>query len=163
MIITEIYIRPLRVHLLRHVLGTYQRFLWTWCMGDMSMWMKNELRTKLASSSRVFRRYTRKSGNIWKRVKNSRKLDTTSTDLIISSRLETEYGFTSVRTDWRVKARNSSPFVMDPSLSSIKVVPILFVSIFQLICRFSQLWMSITWNFLSLPWSWIRMRKFPYL
>jgi len=125
---TEIYIHPLRVHLLRHVLGTCPRLLWTWCMKKMLMWMKNEQRTKSASSSRGFNRYTRKSMNSWRRVKHSINLGMTSTGLIISSRLEIGYGFTSARNDWRVKEINSSPFDMDPSLFWRKVVPMIFLS-----------------------------------
>jgi hypothetical protein len=61
--------------------------------------MKNEQRIKPASSSIGFNRYTMQSGNNWRRVKNSIKLGMTSTWLIISSRLETGYGSTSVRND----------------------------------------------------------------
>jgi hypothetical protein len=39
------------------------------------------------------------SGNSWRKFKHSIKLDMTNTGLIISSRLETRYGFTSARRD----------------------------------------------------------------
>jgi hypothetical protein len=61
--------------------------------------MKNEQRIEPAISSRGFKRYTRKSGNSWRKFKHSIRLDMTSTWLIISSRLETGYGFTSTRRD----------------------------------------------------------------
>ena len=61
------------------------------------MCMKNEQRTEPASSSRGYSRYTRKLGNNWRKVKHNIELGMTSTWLIISSRLETRYGFTSPR------------------------------------------------------------------
>ena len=60
---------------------------------------EEQIEAKPASSFKGFNRYTRKSGNSWRRVKHSIKLDMTSMRLIISSRLETEHGFTSIRND----------------------------------------------------------------
>jgi hypothetical protein len=39
------------------------------------------------------------SGNSWRKVKHSIKIDMKNTGLIINSRLETRYGFTSTRRD----------------------------------------------------------------
>ena len=61
--------------------------------------MKSEQRKDPASSSRGYNRYTRQSGNSWRKVKNNIKLDMTSTGLITSFRMETKYGFTSARRD----------------------------------------------------------------
>jgi hypothetical protein len=136
------YILPLSVHLLRHVLGTYPRFLWTWFMGEILMQMNKEQRMKLAISSRGSNNCTR----------HNIKLDMTSIGLIISSRLETGYGFTSTRINWRVKARKSSPFIMDPSLYWIKVVPMLFIWIFHLICVEEKIWIDLTQAFSDFTW-----------
>jgi hypothetical protein len=106
-------------------------------MGEMLMQIKKEQRTEPTSSSIGSSRCTRKSGNSWGKVKHNIKLDMKSTGLIISSRLETAYGFTSTRRYRRVKEIKSSPFIMDPSLSWRKVVPMIFVRIFHLICRFT--------------------------
>ena len=59
--------------------------------------MKKEIKTKPTSSFRGSNRYTKQSGNNWRKLKHSIKLDMTNTGLIISSRLETIYGFTSTR------------------------------------------------------------------
>jgi hypothetical protein len=59
--------------------------------------MKREQRIESASSSRGFNRYTRQSGNSWRKFKHNIRLGMTSIGLIISSRLETGYGFTSAR------------------------------------------------------------------
>jgi hypothetical protein len=79
--------------------------------------MKNENRTDPESLSKVSNRYTRKFENNLRKVKHNIKLDMTSTRLIISYRLETEYGSTLARRYRRVKERNSITFDMDPSLS----------------------------------------------
>jgi hypothetical protein len=68
-------------------------------MGKMLIQMKKEMKTKPASSSRGYNRYTKKSGNTWSKVKHSIKLGMTNKGLIISSRLETKCGFTSARKD----------------------------------------------------------------
>jgi hypothetical protein len=65
-------------------------------MRDMSIQMKREMKTGLASSLRGSNRY-RQSGNSWRKVKHNIKLDMTNIGLIISSRLETRYGFISAR------------------------------------------------------------------
>jgi hypothetical protein len=68
-------------------------------MGEMTIQMKKEMKTEPTSSSRGSNMYTKQFGNIWRKFKNNIKLDTTNTGLIISSRLETRYGFTSTRKD----------------------------------------------------------------
>jgi hypothetical protein len=68
-------------------------------MGEMLIQMKRELKIGPTSSSRGSNKYTKKSRNSWRKSKNSIKLEMTSTGLIISSRLEIGYGFTSVRRD----------------------------------------------------------------
>jgi hypothetical protein len=68
-------------------------------MGEMSIQMKKEMKTEPASSSRGSRRYTKQSGNSWRKVKHNINLGMKNTGLIISSRLETRYGFTSTRKD----------------------------------------------------------------
>jgi hypothetical protein len=57
--------------------------------------MKNEQRIEPASLSIGINRYNRKSGNSWRRVKHSINLGMTSIGLIINSRMEIGYGFTS--------------------------------------------------------------------
>ena len=144
--------------------GSFGLDVWERCRCEWrtNRWMKNEKRTKPPSSSRGSNRYTMQSGKSWGKLKNSINHSMKIIGLIISYRLETGYGSTLARRGWRVKERSSIPFVMGPSLSWRKVVTMLFVYIFHLICKFTQLWMLITWNFLSLPWSWIKMRKFQY-
>jgi hypothetical protein len=66
-------------------------------MGEMSIQMKKEMKTEPASSSRGSNRYTKQSWNSWRKVKHNIKLYITKTGLIISSRLDNRYGFTSVR------------------------------------------------------------------
>ena len=61
--------------------------------------MNKEMKTEPVISSRGSSRYTKKSENSWKKVENSIKIDMTNTGLIISSRLEIEYGFISTRND----------------------------------------------------------------
>jgi hypothetical protein len=58
--------------------------------------MKNEHRKNAAISFIGSNRYTRKSGNNWIIFKHSIHLGMTSIGLIISSRLEIGYGFTSM-------------------------------------------------------------------
>jgi hypothetical protein len=66
-------------------------------MGEMSIQMKKEIKIEPASSFRGSNMYTNQSWNSWRKFKHSIKLDMTNTGLIISSRLETRYGFTSAR------------------------------------------------------------------
>jgi hypothetical protein len=68
-------------------------------MGDLLIQMKKEKRIDPASSSRGSNRCTKQSENSWRKFKHSIKLDMTSTGLIIISRLEIGYGFTSARRD----------------------------------------------------------------
>jgi hypothetical protein len=65
-------------------------------MGEVSIQMKKEMKIEPTSSSRGSIRYTKQSGNSWRKVKHNIKLGMTNIGLIISSRLETRYGFTSV-------------------------------------------------------------------
>jgi hypothetical protein len=53
--------------------------------------MKKEMKTGPISSFKGFNRYTKKSGNSWRKFKNSIKFDMTNTGLIINSRLETRW------------------------------------------------------------------------
>jgi hypothetical protein len=59
--------------------------------------MKKKMKTEPASSSIGYRKYTKMSGKNWRKFKHSINLGMKNTGLIISSRLETRYGFTSVR------------------------------------------------------------------
>ena len=79
--------------------------------------MNKEMKTWTKSSFKRFKNYTKQSGNNSRKVKHYINLSMIDTWLIISSRLETGYGFTSARNDLRVKERNSSLSDMDPSLS----------------------------------------------
>jgi hypothetical protein len=99
MLTIDPYIPPLSVHLLRHVLGIFLRSLWTWCMGEILIQMKKGMKTRPASSFKGYNRYTKQSGNSWRKVKHSIRLNMKNTGLIISSRLETTYDFISPRKD----------------------------------------------------------------
>jgi hypothetical protein len=66
-------------------------------MGEMPIQMKKEMKTEPASSSKGSNKYTKQLGNNWRKVKHSIKLSMKNTGLIINSKLETRYGFTSAR------------------------------------------------------------------
>jgi hypothetical protein len=64
-------------------------------MGEMPIQMKKEMKTEPTILSRGYSRYTKQLGNNWRKFKHDIKLDMKNTGLIVSSRLETRYGFTS--------------------------------------------------------------------
>jgi hypothetical protein len=68
-------------------------------MGEMLIQMKKEINKEPTISSRGSNRYIKYSWNSWRKVKNNINIDMKNTWLIISSRLETRYGFTSTRKD----------------------------------------------------------------
>jgi hypothetical protein len=68
-------------------------------MGEMSIQRKKEMKTNPTSSFIGSNRYIKQLGNSWRKFKHNIKLVVTNTGLIISSRLETRYGFTSTRID----------------------------------------------------------------
>jgi hypothetical protein len=68
-------------------------------MGDMLIQMKKEMKIDATSLFRGSSRYTKKSRNSWRKVKHFINLGMKNTGLIISSSLETRYGFTSARKD----------------------------------------------------------------
>jgi hypothetical protein len=68
-------------------------------MGEMSIQMNKEKKIGFTSSFKGYSRYTKKSGNNWRKFKHNIKMDMTNTRLIVNSKLETRYGFTSTRID----------------------------------------------------------------
>jgi hypothetical protein len=68
-------------------------------MGEMSIQMNKGMKIEPTISSRGSNRYTKETEKNWRKFKHSIKLGMTNTGLIISSKLETRYGFTSVRKD----------------------------------------------------------------
>jgi hypothetical protein len=68
-------------------------------MGEIPNKMKKGMETGPTISLRGSSKYTKQSRNSSRKFKHSIKIDMTNTGLIISSGLETRYGFTSTRRD----------------------------------------------------------------